>query len=127
MLEGTTDGNDVEVFEFAEKISAGKRVISIQSVLVDFNGGWLTSDTVASLDIMVDMPTKTSIRLQSKSSHYKNKAYIFTLMLANIDGGYTAGGDGTTADTSLYMLKSDYDKNNNKVVDQVDNIDGGNF
>ena len=83
LLEGTTNNNDTELFEFASRIPAGKRVIGLMSVLVEWNSGYLTWDTTGSINLSVGMNSKTSVKFQSKSEHHKNKPFMITLQLAN--------------------------------------------
>ena len=83
LLEGTTDDNDSEIIDFANKIPAGKRVIGLISVLTEFNGGYMTPDKAGIVDLSVLMDTKHSVKLQGKTSHHLNKHYLITLQLAD--------------------------------------------
>ena len=67
LFEGTTNSNTYEDIDLTTQLPSNKRVIGITSVLTEFNTGYLTADKVNSIDLVVQMTNKTTIRLQGKN------------------------------------------------------------
>ena len=132
IIKGTTNpNNSVLDIDISAEIPDGKEILGVMSSKIDYSTGFVTPDTVGSIDYQIFMSSATNLRIQGiTSSGLYNKPFNVVLQLANKNGGYTQGtpegGGIVQQDMSAYMLKTDYDINNNKTVDFVDEeTDGG--